>query len=169
MNEGKRMAELYRSVYEGDAKGEAWHGYALRPLLRSITADEASRKAEIGRHSILQLVLHIAYWEEIDLRRFNGEMVDAPLNSPEDWPENRKINNAEWEAALARLEKSHAAFREAIADCSDERLTKRVPGKDYDNYLLLHGTLDHAVYHTAQIVLLKENIRLVCKRVVSNP
>ena len=151
MSEATRMAELYRSIYEGDDKGEAWHGPALKPLLKGITAEQASRAPGVGTHSILQLVLHIAYWEEIELRRFNGEVVDAPLNSPDDWPSNRKISEAEWKATLSRLENSYKALHKAIASCSDEKLKQRVPGRNHDNYLLLHGTIHHCIYHTAQI------------------
>jgi len=158
VSEAKRMAELYRSVYEGDAKGEAWHGAALKPLLKNVTAEQASRSDGGGSHSILQMVLHIAYWEEIFLRRLNGEMVDAPLNSPDDWPPNHKVNSAEWHAALSRLDKAHSALRKAIAGCSDAQLEKRVPGKNYNNYVVLHGIIHHAVYHTAQIVLLKKRL-----------
>jgi uncharacterized damage-inducible protein DinB len=53
MTEAKRMAELYRSVYEGDDKGEAWHGPALKPLLKDITAEQASRSPKRGAQSIL--------------------------------------------------------------------------------------------------------------------
>jgi uncharacterized damage-inducible protein DinB len=159
MTERQRIAELYRSVYEGDASGEAWHGAALKPLLKDVTAHEASRNPGVGRHTVLQLVLHLAYWEEIFLRRLNGETVDAPLNSPEDWPANRKVADAEWHAALARLDKAHTALSEAVAQCSDAKLQEKAPGKDYDNYTVIHGILHHAVYHTAQIVLIKKACR----------
>jgi len=155
----KRTAELLDSVYQGDAKGEAWHGAALKPLLRDVTAHEASRNPGIGRHSILQMVLHIAYWEEIFLRRLNGEVVDAPLNSREDWPENHKVTDAEWRSALARLDKAHSALRDGIARCSDATLEEKMPGKDYDTYAAIHGLINHVVYHTAQIVLLKKALR----------
>ena len=154
MSEAARIAQLYRSVYEGDNTGEAWHGPALKPLLKDVTAEQASRAPVVGQHSILQLVLHIAYWEEIELRRFLGEAVTAPLNTPDDWPSNRKVTDAEWQSVLARLEASHIALRKAIESTSDEQLNRQVPGRDHDNYTLLHGTIDHCVYHTAQIALL---------------
>src|SRR5579864_5159964 len=122
MNEAKRMAELYRSVYEGDDKGEAWHGPALRPLLKDVTPEQAMHDPKAGSHSILQLVLHIAYWEEVTFRRFNGEIVDAPLNSPDDWPKNRTLTDSEWKAVLTRLRASHTALRHAIEQCPDEKL-----------------------------------------------
>ena len=156
MNEGKRMAALFRSVYTGDERGEAWHGPALKTLLKDVTPKQASTSPKSGSHSILQLVQHITYWEEIVLRRFHGEIVNAPLNSPDDWPTNRKVNEAEWKAALARLERSHNELLKAIEGCSDETLGKKVPERDYDNYILLHGIIDHCVYHTGQIALLKK-------------
>jgi len=156
MSESSRIAQLYRNVYQGDSNGEAWHGPALKPLLKDISAEQASRAPVVGRHSILQLVLHIAYWEEIELRRFLGETVNAPLNTPDDWPSNRSVTDKEWQAVLSRLEASHTALRKAIEACSDEQLKQQVPGRNHDNYTLLQGTVDHCVYHTAQIALLKK-------------
>jgi uncharacterized damage-inducible protein DinB len=156
MSEAARIAQLYRSVYEGDDNGEAWHGPALKPLLKDVSGEQASRAPVVGQHSILQLVLHIAYWEEIERRRFLGETVNAPLNTPDDWPSNRKVTEVEWQSVLARLQASHAALGKAIEAASDEQLKKQVPGRNHDNYTLLHGTIDHCVYHTAQIALLKK-------------
>lgn len=159
MSEGRRMAALYRDVYEGDANGEAWHGPALKPLLKDVTAEMAWLTPSAGMHSIFQLVLHIAYWEEVVLRRFHGEIVDAPLNSPDDWPSNRKLVDSEWKAVLTRMEKSHLAMRKAIETCPDEKLSQNAPKRDHDFYTLLHGIIDHCVYHTAQIALVKKALR----------
>ena len=156
MSEAKRIAELYRSVYEGDKNGEAWHGLALKPLLKSTTVEQAARVPNTGAHSILQLVLHIAYWEEVVLRRLNGEVVEAPLNTPDDWPSNRKVTDSEWQAALNRLEKSHLALRRAIESVADDKLKQMVPKRDHDNYTLLHGIIQHCVYHSGQIALVKK-------------
>ena len=155
MSKGKRIAALYRSVYEGDDKGEAWHGPALKALLRDITAEQASRQPKAGTHSIAQLVLHLAYWEEIMLRRLNGETVEAPLNTPDDWPANRKFTDGEWKAALQRLEASHAAMQAAMEaiDELDENVYRK-----YDRYAVLHGMIHHCVYHTAQIALAKKEV-----------
>ena len=157
MNEGKRIAELYRSVYEGDDQGEAWHGLALRPLLKDIRPERAAQHPKTGSHSILQLVLHIAYWEEVTLRRFNGEVVSAPLNSPEDWPQHREITDSEWQAVLARLHAAHTALRQVIERSSEDKLSSKVPERPYDNYTLLHGTIHHCVYHSGQIAMLKKS------------
>jgi uncharacterized damage-inducible protein DinB len=155
MTECSRMAELYRSIYEGD-NGEAWHGPALLPLLKDVSAEQASLTPIPGAHSILQLVLHLAYWEEVVLRRFSGELANAALNDENDWPRNRPVSAEEWRAALLRLDHSHQALQGAIAGCADARLDDKVTGRDYSLYILLHGIIDHCVYHSAQIALLKK-------------
>lgn len=157
MSEGRRIAELYRSVYEGDNNGEAWHGPALKALLKDITPEQASQ-TPVGMHSILQLALHIAYWEEVVLRRFNGEVVDAPLNTPDDWPLNRKVSTDEWHAVVIRLDEAHLGLRRAMEGCPDERLDRKVPKRDHTNYVLLHGIVDHCIYHSGQIALVKKAI-----------
>lgn len=157
MTECQRMAELYRSVYEGD-NGEAWHGPALLPLLQNVTAEQASLTPVPGVHSILQLVLHLGYWEEVVLRRFSGELANAALNDENDWPRNRPVSAEEWKAALLRLDRSHNALQTAIESGVDDRLNEKVVGRDYSLYTLLHGIIDHCVYHSAQIALLKKAI-----------
>ena len=156
MSEGKRIATLYRTVFEGDEKGEAWHGPSLRPLLRDVTAEQACCQPKTGKHSILQLVLHLAYWEEIMLRRLDGETIEAALNTPDDWPPNHTLTEAEWKAAQHRLETSHAALQRAM-ESAFEDLEKNVYRK-YDRYTVLHGMIHHCVYHTAQIALVKKEV-----------
>lgn len=158
MSEGERIAELYDSVYLGDKSGEAWYGAALKPLLKDVGAEQASQQTSAGAHSIFQLVSHISYWEEIVLRRFNGEVVNVPLNTADDWPPNRKLSDGDWKSVLARLEKSHTALKLAMEKCSDDKLQKLVPGKDHTNYILLHGIIHHSVYHTGQIALVKKTL-----------
>jgi hypothetical protein len=38
----------------------------------------------------------------------------------------------------------------------ESRLAEQVPGKDYDFYHMLHGAVQHALYHAGQIALLKK-------------
>lgn len=158
MDEPRRTAELYRSVYEGDAKGEAWHGLALKPLLKDVSAEQASRVPVAGGHSIFQLVEHIAYWEEVVVKRVRGQIVDAPLNTPDDWPPNRKLSDSDWQRTLHRLDASHLALRKAMEQFREEKLVETVPKRDHDYYTLLNGIIDHCVYHSGQIALVKKSL-----------
>ncbi len=150
MSEVERIVDQLRRAYEG----EAWHGPPLKQILAGITAEQAARRPVANAHSIWELVLHIAVWESVVSRRLAGEIVQP---SPEqDWPPVRDTSEAAWKKALAELERGHMQLRQSIAALSDARLMDKVPGKDDSVYVLLHGVVQHDLYHAGQIALLKK-------------
>lgn len=138
-------------------EGEAWHGPSLRELLADVSHTQAARKLAPDAHSIWELVEHIIAWEEIVRRRLAGAVViDVPdeINFP-------VINDASataWQATLQRLAAGHQALRDGIKECNDARLEEIVPGMGYTNYFMLHGVIQHTLYHAGQIALLKKLI-----------
>jgi hypothetical protein len=89
-----------------------------------------------------------------------GEIVDAPLNTPEDWPPQRKLSDSEWQQALHRLDASHTALRKAMEAFPENKLRETVPKRDHDYYTLLHGIIDHCVYHGGQIATVKKSVSI---------
>src|SRR6202023_4185829 len=53
--------------------GVAWHGPALLELLKDVDAVTAAAKPLADVHSIWELVLHVAVWDDVTLRRIAGE------------------------------------------------------------------------------------------------
>jgi len=150
MTEIQRIADQLRRAYEG----EAWHGPSLRELLSSVTAEQAARRPLPQAHTIWELVLHIAAWESIVRRRLGGEAVEA---TPEqDWPPVRDTSDAAWKKTLEELARSHLALRESVAALSDDQLRQKVAGQNYSIYGMLHGLIQHDLYHAGQIALLKK-------------
>jgi uncharacterized damage-inducible protein DinB len=140
-------------------RDSAWHGPSLRALLLGVSAEEATRKPIPGAHSIWELVLHIAVWDEICTRRLQGEVIRATTGSPEDWPEGvGETNEARWQEAVARLFRAQAELARAVEALPEERLEDRVPGWPWTNHLMIHGTLHHDLYHAGQIALLKRGL-----------
>jgi uncharacterized damage-inducible protein DinB len=134
-------------------EGGAWHGPSLLEVLRNVTAGKAAAKPIPGAHSIWEIVLHVAAWEDVVRRRLSGEPVD--LSDEEDWPPVGDTGDAAWSASLERLRTGHHALRRVVARLSDARLKEPVPGADYSCYFLAHGVIQHDLYHAGQIALLK--------------
>jgi len=151
MKEAECIADQLRRAWEG----EAWHGPSLKEILTGITAAQAAARPIAAAHSIWELVHHITAWEGIVLRRLGGEVV-KDVSSEIDWPPVGEKSEAAWQRALAALEESNRKLREAIARLPDERLHERVPGKQDNFYLELHGIVQHDLYHAGQIALLKK-------------
>lgn len=58
--ETERIADQLRRAWEGDA----WHGPPLKKALDGLTARQAAAHPIAGAHSIWDLALHIAAWQE---------------------------------------------------------------------------------------------------------
>ena len=137
--------ELRRSLH-----GEAWHGPSLREALAGVTAKQALAKPIAGAHSIWELVLHVTAWAEAAQQRLAGQSVE--LSGERDFP----TPSGDWNLALDQMDRQLLALEESAAALPHETLTGQVPGRDYDNYFLLHGIAQHNAYHAGQIVILKK-------------
>ncbi len=151
MSEIKRINGQLRRAFEG----EAWHGPSLRELLDGVTAETAAAKPLPAAHSIWELVLHIAGWENVVRRRLAGEVL-PDLADEENFPAIQNPSEAAWQQTLQELARNHHALREAIAKLDDAQLAESVPGKSYSVYGMLHGVIQHDLYHAGQIALLKK-------------
>lgn len=149
MSETARIADQLKRAFAGDA----WHGPALMEILVGVDAASASARPISKAHTIWELTLHITAWDNAILRRIAGEA--ASPTDEENFPKVKDSSEPAWRATLANLQSQHQKLLRVISEMPDSRLTEQVPGKDYDFYFLLHGTVQHALYHAGQIVLLK--------------
>ena len=158
MSESERIAGLLHDVFHGELMdhqpGEAWHGPATLGLVQDLPADQAAKKLH-GTHSIWELTLHIASWNEIIVRRLGGEAVDGLMNTEVDWPK-AGTSEGEWRATVDRLKKSYESLHAAIEKASAEKLKQPASNRKHSNYIMLHGIIDHMVYHSGQIAMLRK-------------
>jgi len=149
------IAEQLRRAFEGDA----WHGPALLELLQDLDAATAAAKLLPEVHSIWELVLHIAAWDDAACRRLSGEKVQPTGTA--NFPLAPKPTQTRWDAAVAHAKHTHDVLVKTVAALPESRLRERVPGKKYDFYFLLHGVAQHELYHAGQIAILKKAQRLI--------
>ena len=152
MPEARRIRFMLRAVY----RGPAWHGPAIRDLLEGVSAETAAAHPIDGSHSIWQLVLHMTYWRTVAAGALAGGPVDENPPHELDWPAVDDTGPEAWQRTLDGLEASQQALLAALADLADEGLEENVAGRDYSLYFLVHGIVQHDVYHAGQIALLKK-------------
>jgi uncharacterized damage-inducible protein DinB len=151
--EAARIADQLRRAFDGDA----WHGDSLFEILEGVTSAQASARPIAGGHTIWELVLHIAAWDGAVLRRLGGAAVE--LSDAENFPPVTDASEAAWRKALAHVRRVHEELVSAVAVLPDSRLGEMVPGKKgahYTFYYMLHGVVQHELYHAGQIALLKK-------------
>jgi uncharacterized damage-inducible protein DinB len=150
MNELEAAAEQLRQVHEGPA----WHGPSMREALEGVNADIASRRPPGGAHSIWELVLHVAQWEQLMLQSLQGGKI--PNVTPEqDFPASGQGEQA-WRDLLRRFDEGNRRLRDAMRSFPEGRLRDTVPGREYDFAFLVRGAAQHTIYHAGQISILKK-------------
>ena len=135
-------------------KGRAWHGPSVLELLADVDAAKAAARPIAGAHSIWELVLHIAAWDQAAARRLRGDR--AQLSDAEDWPAVSDTSAEAWAQTLETLNKNHRELHEAIGRVEETRLDKPIMEGMTSVYGTLHGVIQHDLYHAGQIALLKK-------------
>jgi uncharacterized damage-inducible protein DinB len=138
---------------EGSFGPGAWHGPSIRELLTGVTAELAAGRIAPGTHSIWELVLHIAAWEDATRRMVEGG--SGEVSDERNFPALPGVSEAAWQAAITTLNAGHEALLGSVARLNDAQLEQTVAGKSYTLYFLLHGVVQHTLYHAGQIALLK--------------
>jgi len=153
------MREIDRILDQMDRafSGDAWHGPSLMSLLDGLSAEDASKHAVHGAHSIWELVHHLAAWNAIVRQRLQGESVD--VTAERDWPPVWEVNEKTWKRALENLSDSRSRLRAVVAGIQDDQLDlmdQKTSGPNTSRYVVLHGVIQHDLYHAGQIAVLKK-------------
>ena len=160
MGEALRLADLLQQAYDGEqGSPSAWHGPSISLLLRDVTDAEAARVLAPGMHSVAELVLHMAFWDEVCVRRLSGEELMVTTGSPEDWPACPALDADTWRAILRRSQAARASLVAKVRSLSDPDLQTLVAGWGWSYGLMIHGTLHHDLYHAGQIALIAAAVR----------
>jgi len=150
MTELERIADQLKRAYEG----EAWHGPSVLEALKDVTPETAAKRSIPNAHTIWELVHHIGAWADIPRRRILGESfkITDELNFP---PVTDTTESA-WKKSLAGLAESQRKLLELIPTLDPARLDQPVMKDGPTLYALLHGIVQHHIYHAGQISLLKK-------------
>jgi uncharacterized damage-inducible protein DinB len=150
------MSEIDRILEQMDRafSGEAWHGPDLTQLLNGISSEDASKHPVAGAHSIWELVNHIAAWNTIVQQKSKGEPVNVTTEL--DWPPVWEVSEVAWKRSLATLAENRTRLRNCVKTVRDDQLDEKVQRENYSQYVLLHGSVQHDLYHAGQIAVLKK-------------
>lgn len=148
--ETRRLVRLIRRAFEGPA----WYGPAIQEVLEDFDPEDADLRVG-GSQSPLELLLHMVQWRQYAIRLLKG---DHALVSREEMTYPRVENGGEygWTDARVRLDNSQAELVRLVERFPAERLDEEVPERDFTWATLLHGLVNHDVYHLGQLRFLQK-------------
>jgi len=131
--------------------GPSWTGVDIRPLLDDVTDAQVRAHPLPDVHSIIELVAHMTATMDLVAYRLAGNPKE--LTSEEDW---RDVTQLPWAAAIEEMENAESRLSDAIARLSVDDLDRIVTGREYTTYVMVHGVIQHNLYHAGQIAILKK-------------
>jgi hypothetical protein len=150
MSEVHRIAkQLHRTFH-----GRAFHGPAVEEALDGVTAKMAAGRVRGTSHSIWQIVKHITFWQDTARDWLKGS-TRRP-GPGEDWTEVTDKSEAAWQATLQALRRSNDQLRDEIMLLAESHLEEPIFEAMSKVEVVLHGIIQHNIYHAGQISLLKK-------------
>jgi len=131
--------------------GPSWTGVDIRPLLDDVTDAQARAHPLPNVHSIIELACHMTATMDLVTYRLAGNPKE--LTSEEDW---RDVTQLPWADAVEEMENAESHLSDAVARLSVDDLDRIVAGRDYTTYVMVHGVIQHNLYHAGQIAILKK-------------
>jgi uncharacterized damage-inducible protein DinB len=129
-----------------------------------LSADLASRKPAGFTHSVFEIVAHLNYWMEYDMKRMRGAPDPYPEHASESWPCAQNAQQAQWSKEVERFrelqEELATVCRSGMASwlsqapathSSHERNASTVGA-------MIFQTITHNSYHIGQIVDLRRTL-----------
>ena len=87
------------------------------------------------------------------IKKLDGD-VDFDVVGEFNFTKIEEPTEADWTAALARLQSVHDELVDKLKLTEDSILLEGVPGRSYNFFFLLTGIVNHSLYHLGQIKLL---------------
>ena len=139
-------------------------GAHVSPLacVDDITAELAMRTVASYPHSIWQIVLHMNYWMDYDLRTIAGENPPYPAHAIESWPNHPKPTTEEQWKTTSRSFAELLARVASLADSDSAQLERVIvkfgpatSRRECTMHTALWEITAHNSYHAGQIALLR--------------
>ncbi len=141
------------SSLDNTLNGHPWYGRSVYEILEEIDTDKQFIRPN-GSHSLLDLLYHMVTWAEFAQKRIEKEPItDMEAFDALDW---RHIDpdQHDWQSGLNDLKKSHAAIIALLHKKDDAFLEEKVEYRNYNFRFLLHGLIQHNIYHLGQVAYL---------------
>jgi uncharacterized damage-inducible protein DinB len=148
------------SIYRQLLRGQGAHVDPIAAL-EDVSTEIAGRTIPGYPHSIWQVISHLNYWMDYELRRIAGKHPHYPEHAIESWPKNvTPTSDADWQRQKFELARCLDEFRKlsesgpdklnAPVDCMHPSEEPRSPNVQ----AVLWQILVHNSYHIGQVALM---------------
>jgi len=155
MSEIARIADLLEETFEGTP----YYGPSVLGTLDKVTGKVATQRPRWSAHSIWDLAAHLT--AELDYARAVIQGTAGPwVEGETTWPPISDTSEAAWQGAMEGLKAANRALVRAVRQLDESVLDQEPIRVRGPYYLMLHGTMQHSIFHSGQISLLTGQMAL---------
>ena len=148
-----------------------WHGApTVSRVLVGVNSQIAVWRPYPGASAIRDIALHITYFENAVANKLSG--ADLPVEfdlRKRGWPVVcDAVEETQWRAERRYMEATHERLAEAVRSFDPRKLDQVASEKAGMTVMeYIHGVVDHTLYHTAELKLLKTLAKLALEQETS--
>ncbi len=130
--------------------GSPWYGENMITILNKVISSKAYNNRIPGKHSVIEILYHIIYWRLFTISRFEQQQnIEHSVNN--NWQEIEIADEQLWQKTITQFEFTQQKLLFLLDTTEDDILERIVPDRTYNFRFLLNGTIQHDIYHIAQI------------------
>jgi hypothetical protein len=148
------IAQHITEVFEGGN----WTDVNMKDTLADVNHKEATTVTRASYNTMAALVHHIAFYNEVVLKRLQGINPVISDANGFDFPAIR--NEEDWKKLKERCFRSAHELANAVRNFPVEALEEPTITGHSTHYKTLHGVAEHAHYHLGQVVLLRKLVKV---------
>ena len=136
-------------------QGEPWHGKSVMELLSEVDPAMAYIRPEETQHSLIDLLYHMITWSEFTANRMEKDPPPAEETEALDWREIDPVQHT-WQGGVEQLKAANEKIIAMLQQKDDSLLSQKVADRNYNFGQLLHGQVQHLIYHSGQIAYVRK-------------
>jgi len=159
-------SEKLSSELEKVLSGNPWYGNPVYQIIEQVSFEGAFDKPDHAAHNIAEIVLHMVAWTEEVMDRMNGMTAGVPSSG--DWPETGAPDEQKWQNYVNDLKLVNVNLLGLIQNFPEEKWSEpindernRESGNCVNYEELVNGLIQHHIYHSGQIAILRKIIQIL--------
>jgi uncharacterized damage-inducible protein DinB len=136
--------------------GEPWYGRSLYAILKEVDPSSVFINPDEKGHALIELLYHMIAWAEAVQSTLEGDtQKQISYYEALDWREIDPTIHT-WKNGVNELKATHRRILELLQGKNDDFLASPVNQRTYTIGYMLHGLIQHNIYHQGQIAYVKK-------------
>lgn len=136
--------------------GDPWYGRSIYPILDEVDPSTVFINPDEKGHALIELLYHMIAWAQFIQSTLEADPAKGiKYYEALDWREIDPTIHT-WKNGVNEFKATHKRILELLQTKNDDFLASPVSQRTYNVGYMLHGLIQHNIYHLGQIACVKK-------------